>query len=273
VFFDLKKAFDVCSLDILLMKLEKMGIVGNALNWFKSYLCGRTQFVDINGNQSTEKDILTCIIQGSILGPTLFLCYINDLYLVSKSLTLKFADDTFCLKSGSCMDSLVQSVNLDLNRMATWFKANKLAVNISKTKYIIFRVKGKNIPPNIPPIVYNENEPGLPFSPDLVTPLERIHDKHADKGCRSYKLLGILLDEHLTLDSHVTHICNKLSKSLYCIRKAKNNLNYKGLRALYFALIHSHLNYCPIVLNCLSASNKNRIFKIQKKALRIITGS
>ena len=82
VFFDLKKAFDVCSYDILIMKLEKMGVGGIALEWFKSYLSNRKQFVDINGNFSSEKDIETCIIQGSILGPTLFLAYINDLYLV-----------------------------------------------------------------------------------------------------------------------------------------------------------------------------------------------
>ncbi len=89
VFFDLKKAFDVCSKDVLLMKLEKIGIKGVALEWFKSYLSERTQFVDINGNFSSERDISTCILQGSILGPILFLIYINDLHLVSKSLSGK----------------------------------------------------------------------------------------------------------------------------------------------------------------------------------------
>jgi Reverse transcriptase (RNA-dependent DNA polymerase) len=98
VFFYLKKAFDVCSSDILLMKLEKIGIRGRALNWFTSYLTNRTQCVDIEGNFSSDKDIMTCIIQGSILGPILFLVYLNDLYLVSKSLTLMFADDTLALK-------------------------------------------------------------------------------------------------------------------------------------------------------------------------------
>jgi len=133
VFFDLKKAFDVCSKDVLLMKLEKIGIKGVALEWFKSYLSERTQFVDISGNFSTEKDISTCILQGSILGPILFLIYINDLHLVSKSLTLMFADDTFGLKADNDIDRLINDMNKDINMMAIWFKANKLAVNKSKT--------------------------------------------------------------------------------------------------------------------------------------------
>ena len=81
VFFDLKKAFDVCSHEILLMKLSKIGIRG--VEWFKSYLSERTQYVDINGSHSSEKKIKISILQGSILGPILFLCYINDLYMWS----------------------------------------------------------------------------------------------------------------------------------------------------------------------------------------------
>ena len=272
VFFDLKKAFDVCSYDILIMKLEKIGIKGTALEWFKSYLQNRTQFVDIEGNFSTEKLILTCILQGSILGPILFLIYINDLFSVSSALTLMFADDTFALKSGPHLNSLIEQINKDINMMAIWFKANKLVVNKSKTKFMIFHIKGKKIE-NFPQVLFDENEPNIPFNPDLVCPLERYHDKHQNKDCRAYKLLGIYIDEHLNLDLHVKHIANKLNKSLYCMRAAKNNLNLKGLRALYFALIHSHLSYCPTILNCLSTSNKNILSKIQKKALRIITNS
>ena len=273
VFFDLKKAFDVCSADILLMKLEKIGIRGTALAWFKSYLGNRKQFVDINGNYSTEKDIKTCILQGSILGPILFLIYINDLHFVSESLTLMFADDTFGLKSDSNLNSLIQSINIDIKNMATWFRANKLAVNINKTKYIIFRAKGKKVPNDLPPVIYDENDPDRPFDNNRVTVLERYHEKHTNKECRAYKLLGIYLDEHLSLSYHVDHLAKKLNRSMYCMKMAKNNLNLSGLRSLYFALVHSHLSYCPTILNCLSTANKNRLFKIQKKAIRLMTGS
>jgi len=273
VFFDLKKAFDVCSHEILLMKLERMGIRGTALEWFKSYLSERTQFVDINGNHSSEKKIKISILQGSILGPILFLCYINDLYRVTDLFTLMFADDTFSAKSGSDLNLLIQHVNAEINKMAIWFRANKLAVNKSKTKYIIFRTRGKKINANVPNIIFDENERDCPFNQELVTPLERIHSGHQNVDGQSYKLLGIYLDEHLTFDAHVNHLCKKLSRSLYCIKMAKNNINPPGLRALYFALIHSHLSYCPIILNCMTKTNLNKIEKIQKKAIRIISKS
>jgi hypothetical protein len=273
VFFDLRKAFDVCSYDVLIMKLEKMGIKGNTLSWFKSYLTERKQFVDIDGHASQKKYIKTCIIQGSILGPTLFNIYINDLHFVSESLTLMFADDTFALRSEANLTRLIELINLDINKMAIWFKANKLAVNKTKTKYMIFRTRGKRVDTNIPKVLYDENEPNLPFNTSNITTLERYHNNHENQDCRAYKLLGIYLDEFLSFDAHVKHISNKLTRSLYCIRMAKNNLNYHGLRSLYFALIHSHLSYCPTILNCLSASHKSKLFKLQKKAIRIMTGS
>ena len=184
-----------------------------------------------------------------------------------------FADDTFALQSDHDIEKLITELNKDINKMAVWFKANKLAVNKTKTKYIIFHSKGKKIPENLNSIHFDENEPGLPFDQNKITVLEKYHDNHIDKSCRAYKLLGVYLDEHLSLDFHTRHIANKLTKSMYCIKMAKNNLNYKGLRSLYFALIHSHLSYCPVILSTLSASNQKILFKVQKKAIRIMTGS
>ena len=135
------------------MKLSKMGVTGTALNWFRSYLSNRTQIVDINGCHSRLKNILISILQGSILGPILFLCFINDLHHVTSLLTLMFADDTFSLESGNDLNTLILNVNLEINKMAIWFRANKLAVNISKTKYMIFRMKGKKIEANIPNVI------------------------------------------------------------------------------------------------------------------------
>jgi len=273
VFFDLKKAFDVCSHDILLMKLSKMGITGIALEWFKSYLADRSQLVDINGNLSRRRKIKISILQGSILGPILFLCFINDLYRVTTLLMLMFADDTFTLDSGKNLNDLVVNVNTEINKMAVWFRANKLAVNINKTKYIIFRMKGKQLDINTPDIIYNENEPNVPADPALITTLERYHDNHPDINCRAYKLLGIHLDEHLSLNIHTNYIVNKLSRSLYCIKQAKHIIPPKGLKSLYFALIHSHLTYCTSIMNSITQKNRQKIMKIQKKAIRIMTQS
>jgi hypothetical protein len=273
VFFDLKKAFDVCSHDILLMKLSRMGISGTALNWFRSYLENRSQKVDINGNLSNSRNIKISILQGSILGPILFLCYINDLHSVTSLLTLMYADDTFTLDSGEDLDTLIRNVNIEINKIAVWFRANKLAVNISKTKYIIFRMKSKKIGPNTPNIIYNENEPDQPHDDTLITALERYHDNHASTDCRAYKYLGIYLDEHLTLDIHTTHLIGKLSRSLYCIKQAKHIIPLKGMKALYQSLIHSYLTHSTLIMNSITANNKLRIAKIQKKAIRIITSS
>jgi hypothetical protein len=184
-----------------------------------------------------------------------------------------FADDTLGLKSNSNLITLINEINVDINRMALWFKANKLVVNISKTKYIIFKSKNKKIPANLPDVLYDENEPNKPYSLDKSTALERIHNNHTDQNKRAYKLLGVYLDENLSLNFHINYIIKKLNRSMFCIRNAKNFLNSTGLRSLYFALIHSHLSYCPIILSCTSNSNINKLFKVQKKAIRIVTNS
>ena len=272
LFLDLKKAFDVCSHDILLTKLRHMGINNTALQWFQSYLSNRTQFCEINGVRSSKKLIKISVMQGSILGPILFLCYINDLWKSTNLFTLMFADDTSAFKSGKNLNMLINDMNIEINNIAVWFRANKMCVNVSKTKYIIFRARGKTINNDIN-LSYNANEPGQPIDDSLIYNLERIHDNNQDKNSRSYKLLGVYLDEYLTFNHHVNTLCNKLSKSLYCINRVKNMLSLKALRLLYFALFHPHINYCPIILNCTSTKNKSRIQKLQKKAIRTITKS
>ncbi len=121
-------------------------------------------------------------------------------------------------------------------------------------------------------IVYDDNEP-LADDPCLVVPLERYHDGHPKPECRAYKLLGIHLDEHFNFNYHTNFLCNKLSRSLFCIRRAKNILTPSALKTLYFAFIQSHLNYCPIILSSISQQNFNQIKLIQKKAIRSITNS
>ncbi len=206
------------------------------------------------------------MLQGSILGPILFLCFINDLFKSTDLLTLLFADDTCCLDSDENLDNLITKINLEINKIAVWFKANKMATNTNKTKYIIFRAKNKKINTDTLHVYYDANDPNAIPDPDLITPLERYHNNHIiAKNCRQYKLLGIHLDEFLTLDFHVNYLCNKINRALYCIKQAKNNLSLNALKALYFALVHSHLTYCAVILSCTSKTNINRIVKTQKK--------
>ena len=133
IFLDLKKAFDCVSHDILLAKLQKMGINDLALDWFTDYLSNRYQYTDIGGFKSTEKIIDISILQGSILGPILFLCFINDIHLCTTLLTLLFADDTAGIDSDHDLAALIEQVNSEIQKLANWFGVNKMAVIVSKT--------------------------------------------------------------------------------------------------------------------------------------------
>jgi hypothetical protein len=110
------------------------GINGLALNWFASYLKDRRQKVDIDGHLSTESISNISVIQGSILGPILFLIYINDLYSASNLFKLMFADDTAGLACGDNLPELFNFVDVEIKKIARWFRANKMAVNVGKTK-------------------------------------------------------------------------------------------------------------------------------------------
>ena len=134
-------------------------------------------------------------------------------------------------------------------------------------------MKGKKLNLDMPNLIYNENEPGQPIDDTLITTLERYHDNHESKECRSYKYLRIHLDEHLTLDTHTSHIVNKLTSSMYCIKQAKHIIPESGLKSLYFALIHSYLLHCTAIMSVTTLKNRQRIIKIQKKALRLISNS
>jgi hypothetical protein len=262
----------MCSHEILLKKLSKLGIRNKSLDWFKSYLNNHSQRVEINGYLSDILNISCSVFQGSVLGPILFLCYINDIFNASSLATFLFADYTTCLAENSNLHDLISYVNTELNKLAVWFKANTMAVNVSKTNYIIFHTRGKPTNLNGCEIVFDSNDTNVnPSNPALVQKLERIHTKHNNPNMQSFKLLGVFLDEHLTLNKHVDHVTAKLSKSLYILNRVKQFISPTSLRRLYFSLFHSHLLYCINILSCTSQTNIYRILLLQKKAIRIIS--
>jgi hypothetical protein len=241
--------------DILLRKLEKFGVRGTALKWFTSYLANRIQCVDIDGTLSDFKRILMSVFQGSSLGPILFLCFINDIYNCTKLDMFLFADDTNALSTHDNLINLIDFINVELKKLAAWFKANKLMLNISKTKYMIFRTKNRAINMQNRNISIDFNDPNNTYDNDKVIDLQRVHNNEGNDN-QTYKLLGVLFDEYLSFNQHLSYVQSKISRSLFLLNCSKNILSKHALRMLYFATVHSHLSYCPIIL---SVACKNQI--------------
>ena len=176
LFLDLSKAFDTVNHDILLSKLENYGIRDTALNWFASYLRNRKQSVEIENISSDLYNVHCGVPQGSNLGPILFLLYINDMPNCSKQLLFRlFADDTAVILKHDNLDTLIEQLNLEIVKVHTWLKANKLSLNILKTKLVIFHPHRKKILRNV----------------DISI------DTHKIERVESIKYLGIYIDEHL----------------------------------------------------------------------------
>lgn len=210
------------------------------------------------------------MLQGSNLGPILFLCYINDLWKCTTLFSILFADDTTCLARGQRLLELIAYVNAELQKIANWLRANKMALNTGKTKYIIFRTQGKKIDEQDCVVTFNDNEIGKPENPNIVYPIQRIYNGGTET---SFKLLGVHFDEYLTFDVHIDGICTKIAKSLFCINRVKNFLDHSSLRKLYFSMVHSHIDYCLSIYGCANPTSLNKLKVKQKMALRTITNS
>jgi hypothetical protein len=147
-----------------------------------------------------------------------------------------------------------------------------MAININKTKYLVFHVPSKKVDNSIK-LTLDMNTDNSHPDPLLISEIERIHNGHANPSLRSFKLLGIYFDEHMNFNANSTALTSKLSRAIFFLNRVKHTLTPKALKSLYISFFHSHLLYCTNIYSCTSQTNLNKIFLQQKKAIRIITNS
>lgn len=248
IFLDCRKAFDTVNHAILLKKLYKYGIRGIAFDLFKNYLEGRKQQVRINGVFSEENDFVCGVPQGSTLGPLLFLLYINDLPNAADDVTsIMFADDTSIFLCGNDLNCMVANMNQALDNIHLWLCANKVALNVDKTKAMLFTHQQRT----------NMNHPVcidgqvISFVKDII-------------------FLGVALDEKLTWKQHIDSTSKKVSRTIGLLYKAKAVLDKDTLLLLYQTLLYPLLSYCNIVYGKAAETHLNRLHILQKKCVRII---
>ncbi|XP_057308206.1 uncharacterized protein LOC130646085 [Hydractinia symbiolongicarpus] len=236
VFIDLQKAFDTVDHEILLTKLHHLGIRGNALSLFRSYLIGRQQFVSLNGARSANNLTKHGVTQGSVLGPLLFLIYINDLN---------------CAINYSCdsLKQLAKQMNLDLKLLCHWLNANKISLNASKTEYIIFKHAHK-------PLNYDFR---LLINGKRLMPSDSI------------KYLGVLLDSDLSWKTQINNTVAKLKRANGALAKLCHFVFQNVLILVYYAIFHSHLQYCNQIWGQPNSLDVNRIAVLQNFAIRLMT--
>ena len=250
IFLDFAKAFDTVDKEILLKKLSHYGIRGTTLNWINSYLTNRNQCVEINGSRSIDLPIDIGVPQGSILGPLLFLIYVNDMFQSSIKLKfVMFADDTCLFLSHKDKKVLENILAEELPKVSDWLKANKLSLNVKKTNFMVFRNKKDNSGPLL----------NLAINGETVEEVQ----------CAKY--LGIFIDHKLTFKEHINHVSKKLTRGNTLIARLHHFVPHDILTSFYHAHFHSHLNYGSIAWSAAAPTYIQSLSKLQEQSLQLLS--
>jgi hypothetical protein len=256
IFIDLSKAFDTIDHKTLLVKLNRYGIRGKALSLIESYLSRRTQYTEVFGEKSDNLTVKYGVPQGSVLGPLLFLLYINDISRASALGTfIMFADDTNIFVEGQTVEEAYAKGNELLKSVQKYMLLNKLHINMSKCCYIHFQPKS---------------------SRSTSTQSQATHDLLIDnfpiKKVTETKFLGVIIDEHLSWDSHITALRRKLNYASATLYRIRDSLPKHLHKDLYHTLFESHLTYCISVWGGSSMTKISRLWISQKHCVRVLFG-
>ena len=254
IFVDFAKAFDTVPHDVLLRKLEFYGIRGIINEWFGDYLSERSHFTVVDNEKSSSARVSMGVPQGSVLGPVLFLLFVNDLPNFSNVLTsILFADDANIYLTGKDPSKLITTANVELFKLYKWCLANRISMNSIKTLFIMF---GNKPPSNLPPLTIKSGS-----SYEVI--------KRANKA----KFLGVFYDENMTFKAHVNYLVQRLSRTSSLIYQLKDFLPTFALKTIYNAQVASMLNYCNIIWSGAFTSTLLPLIRLTKRIIRNVTHS
>lgn len=250
IYIDFTKAFDTVRHDILLRKLRHYGIRGIIHDWFRDYLSNRTQSTRFHNHVSAQQPIHYGVPQGSVLGPILFLIYINDIAHIFTNLkTILFADDSTLYLTGENPTNMLLSAIQDLETLHKWCASNRLTINLQKTFYMLFTNKPLL---DLPPLIYNNSE---------------------IKRTNQHTLLGITFDDNMSFKHHIANLIIKLSRIISLLFKVKDFMTISVLKILYNAHVLPHFQYCTPIWSNTYPTHLLPLFRLQKRIIRIITNS